>query len=290
MSDLSAAAAAALGIPEAIVMRSAAARAAETEMSVDEVLAAWAGGGSIEGSAPPSVGETPTEAPAEQGDSPPQEDSAPSVEPTAPAAETAPPSVGETPTAPPAEEGETPRPSATSGKPPTLVGEPDRPMTVLGGVVGLFVAVLLVGLVGPSIATENPGARTSAISFSDAGHRGREIYQNLGCGSCHTQMVRPIVSDVGLGAVTLNDSNQVLGTRRFGPDLSDVGSRLTGSQIEAIITGFDDHPGAVLSGSDLQDLDAYLLESKTTVARQEEAPDEGDEEATDEAAEAGAQP
>ena len=287
MSDLSTAAAAALGIPEAIVMRSAAARATETGMSVDEVLAAWAGGGSIEGSAPPSVAETPTAPPADQGDSPPQEDNAPTVEPTAPAAETAPPSVGETPTAPPASQGDM---RTTSGKPPTLVGEPDRPMTVLAGVVGLFVAVLLVGLVGPSIATENPGARTSAISFSDSGHRGREIYQNLGCGSCHTQMVRPIVSDVGLGAVTLNDSNQVLGTRRFGPDLSDVGSRLTGSQIEAIITGFDDHPGAVLSGSDLQDLVAYLLESKTTVARQEEAPEEGDEEATDEAAEAVAQP
>ena len=43
MSDLSAAAAA-LGIPEAIVQRSAAARAAETGMTVDEVLAAWAGG------------------------------------------------------------------------------------------------------------------------------------------------------------------------------------------------------------------------------------------------------
>jgi mono/diheme cytochrome c family protein len=54
MSDLSAAAAA-LGIPEAIVQRSAAARAAETGMTVDEVLAAWAGGGSVAGaSAAPS--------------------------------------------------------------------------------------------------------------------------------------------------------------------------------------------------------------------------------------------
>ncbi|MDP9493626.1 MAG: hypothetical protein M3P87_00155, partial [Actinomycetota bacterium] len=196
MSELSAAAAAALGIPEAIVMRSAAARATETGMTVDEVLAAWAEGGSIEGAPPPSVVETPTGSPAEQGDKPP-----PTEETTPDPAETAPPSVAVMPTGPPAPQGD-------NRKPPTLVGEPDRPMTVLAGVVGLFVAVLLVGLVGPSIATENPGARTSAISFSAAGDRGREIYQNLGCGSCHTQMVRPIVSDVGLGAVTLNDSNQ----------------------------------------------------------------------------------
>jgi mono/diheme cytochrome c family protein len=37
-------AAAALGLPEALVQRSAAARAAETGQSVDEILAAWAGG------------------------------------------------------------------------------------------------------------------------------------------------------------------------------------------------------------------------------------------------------
>lgn len=65
MSDLSAAAAA-LGIPEAIVQRSAAARAAETGMTVDEVLAAWAGGGSVAASAassepPPAVEEAATD-------------------------------------------------------------------------------------------------------------------------------------------------------------------------------------------------------------------------------------
>ena len=70
MSDLSAAAAA-LGIPEAIVQRSAAARAAETGMTVDEVLAAWAGGGSVSG------------APAEASEP------APAAEQTATASETA---------------------------------------------------------------------------------------------------------------------------------------------------------------------------------------------------------
>jgi hypothetical protein len=258
MSDLSAAAAA-LGLPEAIVMRSATARASETGMTVDEVLAAWAGGGSIDAPVPaasteeppPAVAETPTGPPAEQGDIPPA----------------APLPVGDTPTESPARQGDI---RTSSGKPPVLVTEPDRPMTILAGVVGLFVAVLLVGLVGPSAATENPGARTSTIAYSEAGINGQEIYQSLGCGSCHTQMVRPIVSDVGLGAVTLNDSNQVLGTRRFGPDLSNVGNRLAGAQIEAIVTGFDDHPGAVLSSSDLEDLVAYLLESKTTAAAESE--------------------
>lgn len=62
MSDLSAAAEA-LGVPEPIVQRSAAARAAETGMTVDEVLAAWAGGGSVAGSPPAAAAE---EAPSEE--------------------------------------------------------------------------------------------------------------------------------------------------------------------------------------------------------------------------------
>jgi hypothetical protein len=58
MSDLSAAAEA-LGIPESIVQRSAAARAAETGTTVDEVLAAWAGGGSVAGSPPAAAEPSP---------------------------------------------------------------------------------------------------------------------------------------------------------------------------------------------------------------------------------------
>ncbi|MEX2250896.1 MAG: hypothetical protein WD895_02355, partial [Acidimicrobiia bacterium] len=65
MSDLLAAAAAALGTPESLVRRSAEARASASGMTVDEVLAAWAGG------APPPVGETPTGAPPPHGDNAP---------------------------------------------------------------------------------------------------------------------------------------------------------------------------------------------------------------------------
>lgn len=47
MSEYLSAAAAALGLPEALVQRSAEARAAETGASADEVLQAWAGGGQV---------------------------------------------------------------------------------------------------------------------------------------------------------------------------------------------------------------------------------------------------
>jgi len=265
MSELSAAAAAALGIPEAIVQRSAAARAEETGMTVDEVLAAWAGGGDIP---PPAAPVSSPEA----------------AEPAAPVSTPegggvaagdggglpASPSGGEPPPSPPpavlpSAGGGMPAPS---GKPPVLVGEADNPIAVLVGAVGLFVALFLVGVVGPALPTENPGARTSDLPYTEAALHGQEIYQSVGCASCHTQMVRPVVADVGLGAVSLNDTNQVLGTRRFGPDLSNVGARVTASQIEAIILGLDDHPSLSLSSDDLDALVAYLVESATL----EEAP------------------
>ena len=74
-------------------------------------------------------------------------------------------------------------------------------------------------------------------------------------------MVRPVVADVGLGPATLDDTNQILGTRRFGPDLSDVGSRLGESEIGAIVGGAGGHPALTLAQEDLDDLVAYLSES-----------------------------
>lgn len=68
-------AAAALGLPEALVQRSAEARAAETGQSVDEILAAWAGGETIASAPEPvetdaPVAEDTTSAPEEASPSP----------------------------------------------------------------------------------------------------------------------------------------------------------------------------------------------------------------------------
>ena len=59
MSELLAQAAAALNAPEAIVKRSAEARARAGGLSTDEVLAAWAGGGSVATAAPAAAAPTP---------------------------------------------------------------------------------------------------------------------------------------------------------------------------------------------------------------------------------------
>lgn len=65
MSEHLAAAAEAMGAPETLVQRSAAARAQAAGVSADEILAAWAGAGTVPAAPPsaPEVAEVPTEEP-----------------------------------------------------------------------------------------------------------------------------------------------------------------------------------------------------------------------------------
>jgi hypothetical protein len=93
-------AAAALGLPEALVQRSAEARAAESGASVDDILAAWAGGEAGVAAAPPAEAEAAPadeaveEAAAEETEE--AEEAEPTPEP-APVIETPEPSAGEAP-------------------------------------------------------------------------------------------------------------------------------------------------------------------------------------------------
>lgn len=65
-----AAASAAMGIPEALVQRAAAARAAETGASIDEILAAWAGGEAPPAAEPIPASEAPADTPAPAAEEP----------------------------------------------------------------------------------------------------------------------------------------------------------------------------------------------------------------------------
>jgi hypothetical protein len=73
-----------------------------------------------------------------------------------------------------------------------------------------------------------------------------------------------VVTDVGLGPVTLDDTNQIIGYRRIGPDLSAIGGRIEDTEaLLALLAGADNHPAASgLSEADLANLLTYLRESR----------------------------
>ena len=124
----------------------------------------------------------------------------------------------------PVEESVTPTPS------------PPVPLrVVVQGAVALFILAALATLAVP--ATDKPNNEASllgdgrAFAEGTAERDGHAVYLAEGCWYCHTQQVRPVVADVGLGPVSqpgdyANDSPALLGHQRIGPDLMHIGSRL----------------------------------------------------------------
>ncbi|MDE0674654.1 MAG: cbb3-type cytochrome c oxidase subunit II [bacterium] len=257
MSEFLESAAQVVGAPAELVQRSAEARAAADGVSVDEVLQAWAGGGSAPAPSPAQASE-----PAQAAAPPPPEPAAP-----APAAPPSP-----TPAAPPPPEPAAPAPVAPAatlmadGPPPVLTGRVDRPFRYLLGATTLLVLCLVVTLVLPAFSVTGRGAVHSEVPYTATALRGQEVYLTEGCAGCHTQMVRPVVADAqlaalaGVGGVTLSDTNQVIGRQRYGPDLANVGSRMSPEEFEAVLAGGGGH--LTYGGDWMDSLVAYLSESR----------------------------
>ena len=275
MSDLLAAAAAALGAPEDLVERSAQARAEADGTTYEAVLSAWGGGAPLpapsaapEPQAPPAT----TAAPA----------AAPAATPAAVAPDPAPAAVAVAPA--PAPPSPVPRPAAPalSKATPRLTGVRMHPLRTWVMMAGLFVIGLVITLIGPY----NTGGDFRHVVFdaplSDLGHQGRAVYSNQGCGYCHTQLVRPVLADVGLGPVTESWADSLdtatFGVQRIGPDLAHVGSRAAYGGDEGAVTTDElmillttpesvfasgNHPSyAHLTEQDLTALTTYLSELK----------------------------
>lgn len=260
MSEHLAAAAAAMKVPESMVKRSAEAKAKATGTSVDEILAAWAGGESA-----PS-----TPAPAAEAPEPtPEPSSEPTSEPSVQAPEAETPEPAPAPDSAPTASPATPA-GATAvmspATPPVLEGRTDRPLLVMFGAVAALAMALLAGLVYPATPTEGNGVFSSAVPLSAEGLAGRDVYRSMGCGSCHTAIVRPLAIDAGLGPVTIDDSNQELGYRRLGPDLANVANRVEdGRMFAPVFAGAGGHPAfADLSDEDVRNLVEYLSATNFT--------------------------
>ena len=148
---------------------------------------------------------------------------------------------------------------------------------LLAGVAGLFLVAALFVLVFPALErghTEGTirGDVTRDFAGTTAG-LGRTVYMEQGCWYCHTQQVRPVVADVGLGPVSLagdyvNDDPALLGVQRIGPDLMHAGSREPTDSVPWLITHLRDPQAQrswslmpsydYLSDADIENLAAYL--------------------------------
>lgn len=108
---------------------------------------------------------------------------------------------------------------------------------------GLVVAgVLAAFFVGYGAAVGLPltdGALSAGtehtLSYSEEAAGGKEIYDREACWYCHTQQVRPVSNDLGLGPVSLpdrfsSDRFAVNGLARMGPDLTCAGDRFADDQ------------------------------------------------------------
>ena len=181
-----------LNAPIDLVQRSADARAAASGKSVDEVLSSWAGGESIESTAP--VEETPVE-------------------------ETP---VEETPVE------ETPVEEVVQEIVEELVDlKNESSLAFISGVLSIAVFTFVFAFLIPKNQSIRivESSLNNTISVSADVIKGAEIYSELNCQSCHTQNVRTLIPDTQNGKVLSNKyANKALikniGNIRLGPDLS----------------------------------------------------------------------
>jgi cytochrome c oxidase cbb3-type subunit I/II len=141
-------------------------------------------------------------------------------------------------------------------------------IALLAGIGAFFLVVFLPSLESDA-ATPTILADESRlyVEGSDAAI-GRDIYIREGCVYCHTQSVRPIVTDVGLGPVSepgdyAHEEPVLLGVARMGPDLMHIADR-GGIDADQLENPREERPWSTmpsydyLSAADLDALVSYV--------------------------------
>ena len=95
----------------------------------------------------------------------------------------------------------------------------------------VFMLGLAVVYVGPIVDLGSKPSEPAVVALDPAGRRGVVVYDQQGCVYCHTQQVRGVSNDLGLGTVSQvgrygGQDEPKLGFSRVGPDLSCYGDRL----------------------------------------------------------------
>ena len=145
---------------------------------------------------------------------------------------------------------------------------------VLRYALAFFALTALVVLILPAFESAEPTQLADRIRTYGPGEpdtTGRAVYVQEGCVYCHTQQVRPIVTDVGLGAVSVpgdyaKETPVLIGVQRYGPDLMHFGERADSETVESRLQRpREDRSWSImpdydyLSASDRAALVAYLV-------------------------------
>lgn len=124
---------------------------------------------------------------------------------------------------------------------PMIIG---RLAVVVRGAVLLFLVAGLGAFVLPAVDADRPPTQLADSSRlypeGSIADQGRQLYISEGCWYCHTQQVRAVVTDVGLGRVFesgdyAHDPTGTLGFRRIGPDLGHTQERDTAGSASYVL-------------------------------------------------------
>jgi cytochrome c oxidase cbb3-type subunit II len=110
----------------------------------------------------------------------------------------------------------------------------ERNLGLLAVITALVISVAgLVEIVPLYFATETTTPAPGVMPYTAAELEGRDIYVREGCYNCHSQMVRPLLSETeryghySVAGESVYDHPFQFGSKRTGPDLARVGGRYT---------------------------------------------------------------
>ncbi len=110
----------------------------------------------------------------------------------------------------------------------------ERNLGLLAVLTALVISVAgLVEIVPLYFATETTTPAPGVMPYTAVEMEGRDIYVREGCYNCHSQMVRPLLSETeryghySVAGEAVYDHPFQFGSKRTGPDLARVGGRYT---------------------------------------------------------------
>jgi len=160
--------------------------------------------------------------------------------------------------------------AATDPEPDLYLDSPPSVAKVRRYAYGFFALAALMVFVLPSLE----GAEATLLADTGRTYEpgsliatGRSVYVQEGCVYCHTQQVRPIVTDVGIGPVSVqgdyaNETPVLIGVQRYGPDLMHLGLRSTAESVQAHLQS----PRAERSWSIMPTYDYLTIDEQSALA------------------------